>query len=133
MGKAVLLPKLADKKEGYARWKSEVTLRFPSFALDSITDGVKRYDPALGYTSMKYHTWYNTRRVLAFTAMALSLDRNLRGLFKVGELRDQIEAPSLSWGRITVHITKGDGANPDYILRDLLKTELKPARRWRPT
>ncbi|GMF58248.1 unnamed protein product [Phytophthora fragariaefolia] len=120
MGKEVPLPNLADMKEEYAHWKSEVTLRFPSFALDGITYGEERYDSALGYTNMKYHTWYNTRRVLAFTAMALSLDMNLRDLFKVDGLRDQIEAPS--------HFTKGDGVNPDYILRNLLNHELKPGQ-----
>ncbi|GMF24206.1 unnamed protein product [Phytophthora fragariaefolia] len=128
MGKEVPLPQLTDKKEEYARWKSEVTLRFPSFALDSITYGEKRYDSALGYTSMKYHTWNNTRWVLAFTSMVLSLDMNLRDLFKVDELRDQIEAPSLSWGSIMSHFTKGDGVNPDYILRVLLNHELKPGQ-----
>lgn len=115
MGKEVPLPKLTDKKEEFVRWKSEVTLRFPSFALDDITYGGERYDSVLGYTNTKYNTWYNTRRVLAFKAMALSLDMNLRDLFKVDELRDQIEAPSPLWGRITAHFTKGDGVNPDYI------------------
>ncbi|EGZ09237.1 hypothetical protein PHYSODRAFT_389980, partial [Phytophthora sojae] len=110
MGKEVPLPKLTDKKEEFVRWKSEVTLRFPSFALDDITYGGERYDSVLGYTNTKYNTWYNTRRVLAFKAMALSLDMNLRDLFKVDELRDQIEAPSPLWGRITAHFTKGDGA-----------------------
>ncbi|GMF28925.1 unnamed protein product [Phytophthora fragariaefolia] len=53
---------------------------------------------------------------------------NLRDLFKVDGLRDQIEAPSLLWGRITAHFTKGDGVNPDYILRNLLNHELKPGQ-----
>ncbi|GMF44743.1 unnamed protein product [Phytophthora fragariaefolia] len=52
----------------------------------------------------------------------------LRDLFKVDELRDQIEAPSLLWGRITAHFNKGDGVNPDYILRDSLNHELKPGQ-----
>ncbi|POM62414.1 hypothetical protein PHPALM_28439 [Phytophthora palmivora] len=66
---------------------------------------------------MKYHKWYNTRRVMAFTAMALSLDMNLRDLPDGGS--------SLLWGRTTAHFTKGDGVNLDYILRDLLNHELK--------
>ncbi|GMF44744.1 unnamed protein product [Phytophthora fragariaefolia] len=53
MGKEVPLPKLTGKKEEYARWKSEVTLRFPSFALNSITYGEELNNSALGYTSMK--------------------------------------------------------------------------------
>ncbi|KAE9120903.1 hypothetical protein PF007_g8000 [Phytophthora fragariae] len=92
LGKEVPLPKLVDQKKESACWKSEVTLRFPTFKLDAITYGGERYDSALG---MKYHTWYDTRRVMAFTAMALSLDMNLRYLFKVDDLKDQMEAPSL--------------------------------------
>ncbi|KAE9215117.1 hypothetical protein PF005_g9561 [Phytophthora fragariae] len=80
LGKEVPLPKLVDQKKESACWKSEVTLRFPTFKLDAITYGGERYDSALG---MKYHTWYDTRRVMAFTAMALSLDMNLRYLFKI--------------------------------------------------
>ncbi|POM57736.1 Hypothetical protein PHPALM_37713 [Phytophthora palmivora] len=92
LGKEMSLPKLSDQKGEYTRWKSEVTLRFPTFKQSAITNGEKRYDAALGYTNMKYHTWYNTRRVMAFTAMALSLDMNMRDLFKVDELQDQMEA-----------------------------------------
>ncbi|POM60504.1 hypothetical protein PHPALM_30638 [Phytophthora palmivora] len=84
LGKEVPLPNLSDQKGEYTRWKSEVTLRFPTFKQSAITYGEKRYDAALGYTNMKYHTWYNTRRVMAFTA--LSLDMNMRDLFKVDEL-----------------------------------------------
>ncbi|KAE9345288.1 hypothetical protein PF008_g8824 [Phytophthora fragariae] len=47
---------------------------------------------------MKYRTWYDTRRVMVFTAMVLSLDMNLRDLFKVDDLKDQMEVPSLLWG-----------------------------------
>ncbi|KAE9351023.1 hypothetical protein PR003_g5077 [Phytophthora rubi] len=99
LGKEVPLPKLVNQKVEYARWKSKVTLWFPTFKLD--THGGEWYDSALSYTSMKYHTWYNTRRVMAFTVMALYL-----GMF----LRD---------------LLKGDGVNPDYILRNLLNHELK--------
>ncbi|KAE9242064.1 hypothetical protein PF002_g8938 [Phytophthora fragariae] len=99
LGKEVPLPKLVNQKVEYARWKSKVTLWFPTFKLD--THDRERYDSALSYTSMKYHTWYNTRRVMAFTVMALYL-----GMF----LRD---------------LLKGDGVNPDYILRNLLNHDLK--------
>lgn len=126
MGKDVPLPKLSDDREKYKQWKSEVTLRFPTFMLDAITYGTERYDAELGYTNHRYHKWYDRRRVLAFTSMALSLDMNLRDMFKVDDIRDQMEAPSLLWGLITAHFTKGDGVNPDYILREVVNHELKP-------
>lgn len=120
------MPKLSDQKELYTRWKSELTLRFPTFKLDAITYGSERYDAELGDVNRKYHTWYDTRRVMAFSAMALSLDMNLRELFKVDELREQMEAPSSLWNLITAHFTSGDRVNPDYIKRDLFLRELQP-------
>ncbi|KAE9351715.1 hypothetical protein PR003_g4758 [Phytophthora rubi] len=95
LGKEVPLLTVVDQKEENARWNSEVTLGFPTFKLDAITYGGERYDSTLGNTSMKYHTWYDTRRVMAFTAMVPSLDMNLRDLFKVDDLKDQMEVPSL--------------------------------------
>ncbi|POM64420.1 Hypothetical protein PHPALM_20052 [Phytophthora palmivora] len=94
IGKDVPQPKLTDDKEEYMRWKSEVTLRFPSLMLSDITYGNER----------------------------------LRDMFKIDELKDQMEAPSLLWGRITAHFTKGDGVNHDYILRDVVNHELKPGQ-----
>ncbi|KAF4037276.1 hypothetical protein GN244_ATG10658 [Phytophthora infestans] len=126
IGKEVVLPKRKDVKEELARWRSEVTLRFPLYELDAIPYESERYDSQLGYVNPKYHRWYDTRRVMSFTAMALSLDMNLRDLFKVDELREEMEAPSLLWDRIVAYFTRGDGINPDYILRDLLNRELKP-------
>ncbi|EEY55270.1 uncharacterized protein PITG_09195 [Phytophthora infestans T30-4] len=108
LGKEVPLPKLSDNKKDYDKWKSEVTLRFPTYKLNAITYGEERYNSVAGLNSQKYHTWYDTRRSMAFTTMALSLDMNLREMFKVDELRDQMEAPSLLWNRITAHFTRGD-------------------------
>ncbi|KAE9031678.1 hypothetical protein PR003_g7924 [Phytophthora rubi] len=88
------LPALFAKEE-IARWKSELILRSPTFILDVITYGTKRYNAALGYTNNKYDRWYNTGRVLALTVMVLSLDINLWAVFRVDEFKDQMEAPSL--------------------------------------
>ncbi|KAF4142029.1 hypothetical protein GN958_ATG08784 [Phytophthora infestans] len=100
IGKEVVLPKRKDVKEELARWRSEVTLRFPLYELDAIPYESERYDSQLGYVNPKYYRWYDTRRVMAFTAMALSLDMNLRDLFKVDELREDMEAPSLLWDEL---------------------------------
>ncbi|KAF4044459.1 hypothetical protein GN244_ATG03167 [Phytophthora infestans] len=100
VGKEVVLPKLKDVKEVFARWRSEVILRFPLCKIDATTYESERYDSQLGYVNPKYHSWYDTRRVMAFTAMALSLDMNLRDLFKVDELREDMEAPSLLWDEL---------------------------------
>lgn len=70
--------------------------------------------------------WYDTRHVLAFTTMALSLDMNLRDQFKLDAISDEMEAPSLLWDRITAYFTKGNGVNPDYILRERMNCELPP-------
>ncbi|OWZ06819.1 hypothetical protein PHMEG_00020881 [Phytophthora megakarya] len=126
LDKEVLLPKLTDVKEEFEKWRRELTLCFPLYKLDEITYGGVHYDAQLGFVNPHYHRWFDTRRVMAFTARALSLDMNLRVLFKVDKLRDQMEAPSLLWGRLTAHFAKGDGINPDYILRDLQNRELMP-------
>lgn len=65
-----------------------MTFRFPMHKLDAITYENERYDTHLGYMSVKYHRWYDTRRVMALSANALYLDMNLRDPFKVDELRE---------------------------------------------
>ncbi|OWZ15881.1 hypothetical protein PHMEG_00010400 [Phytophthora megakarya] len=72
---------------------------------------MEAHDAQLGFVNPHYHRWFGTRRLMAFTTMALL---------------DQMEAASLLWGRLTVHFTKGDGVNPKDILRDLLNRELMP-------
>ncbi|KAF4130564.1 hypothetical protein GN958_ATG20266, partial [Phytophthora infestans] len=98
-----------DVKAGFARWRSEVTFRFPMHKLDAITYENERYDTHLGYMSVKYHRWYDTRRVMALSANALYLDMNLRDPFK------RIEASSLLRDWMVAHFTRGDGVNPDII------------------
>ncbi|KAF4129645.1 hypothetical protein GN958_ATG21140, partial [Phytophthora infestans] len=107
--KDMLLPNLKDVKAGFARWRSEVTFRFPMHKLDAITYENERYDTHLGYMSVKYHRWYDTRRVMALSANALYLDMNLRDPFK------RIEASSLLRDWMVAHFTRGDGVNPDNI------------------
>ncbi|OWZ17890.1 hypothetical protein PHMEG_0008100 [Phytophthora megakarya] len=109
LGKEVLLPKQTDVKEEFEKWRSELTLRFPLYKLDEITYGGVHYDAQLGFVNPHYHRWLDTRRVMAFTAMALALDMNLREIFKVDELRDQMEAPSLLWGRLRHTLPKAMG------------------------
>ncbi|KAE8898319.1 hypothetical protein PF005_g3221 [Phytophthora fragariae] len=62
---------------------------------------------------------------MAFMVMVVSLNITLRDLLKMDCLNGQMEVLALLWGRITVHVTEGDGVNPDYILHDLLNHKLK--------
>ncbi|KAG3061742.1 hypothetical protein PI125_g24659 [Phytophthora idaei] len=120
----IKLPSLS-KKEDYQAWFSEVPLHFESRLLGEITYGAERFDSVEGYQRPKYAEWYKARKVKAFSALALSLSVDLRTTFKIDSIRDQMEAPSLLWQRITDHFEAGDGVNPDYLRRELMNRQLQ--------
>ncbi|KAJ8537355.1 hypothetical protein ON010_g13243 [Phytophthora cinnamomi] len=115
-------PRLTD----YKIWKSEVPLRFEPRTLGDITYGSERYDAEFVLRRVKYAEWYTARKSKTFSALALSLSVDMRSTFKIGDLRDDMEAASLLWTFITKHFEAGDGINPDYLLRDLMMRMLQP-------
>ncbi|RAW20638.1 hypothetical protein PC110_g22919, partial [Phytophthora cactorum] len=120
----IKLPSLS-KKEDYQAWFSEVPLHFESRLLGEITYGAERFDSVEGYQRPKYAERYKARKMKAFSALALSLSVDLRTTFKIDSIRDQMEAPSLLWQRITEHFEVGDGVNPDYPRHELMNRQLQ--------
>ncbi|KAG3066608.1 hypothetical protein PI125_g23829 [Phytophthora idaei] len=120
----IKLPSLS-KKGDYLVWFSEVPLHFESRLLGEITYGAERFDSVEGYQRPKCAEWYKARKVKAFSALALSLSVDLRTTFKIDSIRDQIEAPSLLWQRITEHFEAGDGVNPGYLRREPMNRQLQ--------
>jgi hypothetical protein len=120
------LPKL-HAKEDYKAWKGEVPLHFDTCTLGDITYGEERYNEEGGLRRPKYAWWYETRKHKAFSALSLSVD--LRTTFKVDDIRDSMDAPSLLYAMVTQHFEAGDGINPDYLLQDAVTRRLQPSER----